>query len=187
MRIVAGLRLQGLSDEALVDEVVSQNLIQYPTLAMVGNIARTCLMRLDALGPAQSQLTELLAQGTSAEAVQANLYAMMRTYAVVWEFMTQVVGEHYRTLNNELARRDVNAFLARLQQGVPQVAAWSETTMAKTRQVLLNSLAKAGYLETARSTKLLPVLLEPALERAIRTNEDQAALAAFDYFWGCEL
>ena len=43
MRIVAQLRQEGLGDEAVVERVASENLIQYPTDRMVRNIASVCV------------------------------------------------------------------------------------------------------------------------------------------------
>ncbi len=45
IRMVAQLRLEGLSDEKIVERVSSGNLIQYPTDRMVRDIASVCVKR----------------------------------------------------------------------------------------------------------------------------------------------
>ena len=179
-RIVAGLMQEGLSAQEILARVQEENAFQYPTKASLGNICRTCLMRLDALGAAGPELTRVIATAPLTQAAQTNLYAMMRAYAVVWEFMTRVVAYKYRTLDYHLALRDVSAFLTDLAAEEPAVAAWSPATVARTRSTLRDLLAESGYLASARSEELLPIAPERELIRAIRANGDACALAAFN-------
>lgn len=180
MRIVARLLLDGVPADEIVQQAVQDNIFQYPTTTMTGNIARTCLMRFDALGAAYEQVTALIAHGTPAQAAQANLYAMARTYAIVWEFLVRVVGWHYSTLDYSLTMPDINVFFADMQSEQPAFASWSESTFAKTRQVLRKSLVESGQLEDSRSTKLIPVFLDPEVKSAIRLNGDNQILPAFN-------
>ena len=180
MRIVARLLIDGVPADEIVQQAVQDNIFQYPTTTMTGNIARTCLMRFDALGAAYEQVTALIAHGTPAQAAQANLYAMARTYAIVWEFLVRVVGWHYSTLDYSLTIPDINVFFADMQSEQPAFASWSESTFAKTRQVLRKSLVESGQLEDSRSTKLIPVFLDPEVKSAIRLNGDNQILPAFN-------
>ena len=56
MRIVARLLIDGVPADEIVQQAVQDNIFQYPTTTMTGNIARTCLMRFDALGAAYEQV-----------------------------------------------------------------------------------------------------------------------------------
>ena len=183
IRIIARLRLdEGLSDADIVDRVVEQNLFQYPTERELKSITRACLLRLDNLSedPAlRRSLTDLIAHGLPAQASQTNLYAIMRTYRVVWEFMLGVVGEKFLRLDARLAKHEIVAFLEGLRSQSKTVAGWSDATINKIRQVLIKCLVEVGYLSSPRSEELSPVLLDLDLERAMRTNGDAIALPAF--------
>ena len=181
-RTVARLRLDGLSDEQILDQNLAQNLFQYPTERELKSITRACLLRLDNLSedPAlRRSLTDLIAHGLPAQASQTNLYAIMRTYRVVWEFMLGVVGEKFRTLDAHLAKHEIAAFLEGLRSQSEVVAGWSDATLGKIRQVLTKCLVECGYLAGPRSEELRPVLLDLELESALRANGDAAALPAF--------
>lgn len=184
LRIVAQLRLAGTDGEDILAQAQHDNIFQYPTKASAASVARACLLRLNALGPADAPasqaVTRLIAQGSPAQSAQAALYAMARAYAIVWEFLVRVVAWHYATLDYSLTARDVNVFLADMRSEVPAVAAWSDSTLAKTRQVLRSALLQAGQLEGPKSDKLVPVILDPELERAIRANQDTQILPAFN-------
>lgn len=182
-RAVANLRLEdGLTDEQIVEQNLIHNYFQYPTEREIRSVTRACLLRLDNLSedPAlRDQLSRLIARGTPAQAAQTNLYAMMRTYRVVWEFMVTVVGEKLRTFDPALRKGEVTGFLEGLRAQSETVAGWSDATLNKIRQVLTKCLVQTGYLAGPRSTELRPVLLDLDLERAIRANGDAVALPAF--------
>lgn len=180
MRIVARLRLAGTPDGEIRRLASEDNVFQYPTTQMTGGLARVCLMRLDALGAAAPGLTELIAEGTQSQAAQACLYAMARSCAIVWEFLVRVVGWHYATLDYSLTARDVNVFLHDMASEEPAVAAWSDATLVKTRQVLRSALVAAGQLAGPGSDELVPIYLDPQVERGIRLNGDIQILPAYN-------
>ena len=62
------------------------------------------------------------------------------------------------------------------------VAGWSESTMKKIRQILIRVLAENEYLDDIKADHINPVWLNPVLENAIRSNNDDRALAAFNCF-----
>lgn len=181
-RIVAALRLECVPDAEIAARAKDENIFQYPTVRMASDIARVCLRRLDALGEGDvaAALTGLLAHGTLEQARQTNLYAMMRTYRIVWEFMVGVVGVKYATLDYSLPRREIVAFMDDLRQQSPVVAAWTDKGVQKVVQVLAKSLAETGLLESTRSDRLVSIYLDSELERLIRANGDAVALPAFN-------
>lgn len=180
IRIASKFYLDGKTVEEAIAAIRQDNLFQYPTERKVSDMTRLCYRRLDALGT--RSLIEDLATAPAEIAKQINLYAMMRYYRLVWEFMTMVVGEKFRTQDFSLSRRDLNTFFTRLQEQNDHVAAWSEGTVTKIKQVLMRSLVEAGFMENVKSTTLDPVFLCEELEAGIRANGDLEALPAFNCF-----
>lgn len=182
-RVVARLKAdERLDNEQVLERVTSGNLFQYPTSREVKSICRACCRRLDALSsdPATREaLTGLIAHGTPEQASQANLYALMRTYRVAWEFMVCVVGPRYQALDPGLPRRDIAAFLEQLRTQDERVAGWSDATMNKIRQVLTAALVSCAMYDRKTQT-LQPVYLDATLEQGIRANNDEACLPAFN-------
>lgn len=183
IRIIARLRLEGLGDAEILGQNLNNNYFQYPTEREIRSITRACLLRLDNLSDnaeLKLELTRSLANGTITQTSQINLYAIMRTYRLAWEFMVGVVGHKYRTFDMRLAKHEISAFLEGLRAQSDVVATWSDSTLNKIRQVLTRCLVGAGYLTSPRSDELRPVLLDLDLERALRENGDAAALPAFN-------
>ena len=179
-RVVARLLADGLAREEILRAVKQDNLFQFPTERMVASICNTCLRRLDGLN--STELVQALAFGAQEDAKRINLYAMMRDNRIVWDFMVSVIGEKYRTQDYELTLSDLNMFFLHLQEQNDQIAAWSDSTVRKIKQVLKRCLLECGYLESAKSPRLAPVFPCPALVAAIRQNRDTEALAAFNSF-----
>lgn len=180
IRIVASLVLQGLNRNEILEKIKEENLFQFPTERMISSIAAACFRRIDALE--SEALVYHLANAPAEVAKQINLYAMMKYNRIVWEFMTTVIAEKFRTQEFEFSKKDLNIFFFRLQEQNDTVASWSDATISKIKQVLTKSLVECDYLDSTRATELNMVSIVPELEDEIRANNDTAALAAFNCF-----
>lgn len=180
IRIVSQLVLQGYVKEETVKKIAEENLFQFPTERMISRIANVCFKRIEAL---QSEdLVYHLANDPVDVAKQINLYAMMKYNLLVWDFMTTVIGEKYRTQELDFSRKDLNVFFFRLQEQNDTVASWSDGTVNKIKQVLTKCLIECEYLDSNKSEHLNTISICPELEDAIRESNDLAALPAFNCF-----
>lgn len=180
VRTTARLLADGLNDTEVVDRIIEDNLFQYPTEKSVRQMAQSCIRRLHAMG--DESLVAAIATQPADIAKQICLYAMMKQYRLVWDFMVTVVGEKYRLLDTTFGKVDLNSFFLRLQEQDDWVATWSDSTIAKLKQVLNRTLVETEYLDSTTADHLNPVWLTPVLENAIRSNGDDAALPAFNNF-----
>ena len=180
IRIMASLVSQGYTKAEAIEKIREENLFQFPTERMIVSIANTCFQRLSALE--SDALVYHLANATADVAKQINLYAMMKHNAIVWDFMTTVIGEKFRTQEFEFSKKDLNIFFFQLQEQNDAVASWSDATISKIKQVLNKCLVECEFLDSVKATQLNPVAIVPELEDEIRANNDMAALAAFNCF-----
>lgn len=180
MRTTAKLICEGLEDNEIIDRIVEDNLFQYPTEKSIRRMAKACIVRWK--GICDIDLVEAVASQSSETAKQICLYAMMKQYRLVWDFMITVIGEKYRMQDFSFSQMDVNVFFMQLQEQDDYVAGWSESTMKKIRQILIRVLAENEYLDDIKADHINPVWLNPVLENAIRSNNDDRALAAFNCF-----
>ena len=115
-------------------------------------------------------------------AKQICLYALMKQSRLVWEFMLTVIGEKYRVRDTSFGKMDMNTFFLRLQEQDDTVASWSEATITKLKQIITRVLVETEYLDDIHADHLNPVWLNSILENAIRSNNDDIVLPAFNYF-----
>lgn len=180
VRTTAKLLTEGLNADEVAERIVSENLFQYPTEKSVRKMALACLRRLGALQ--DESLVQAIAIQPSDVAKQICLYAMMKQYRLVWDFMVTVIGEKYRLKDTSFGKIDLNVFFMRLQEQDDYVATWSDSTVTKLKQVLQKTLVDNEYIDSTKAEHLNPVLISPVLENAIRSNNDDAALVAFNCF-----
>ena len=180
MRTTAKLLSSGLNEEDVVIQIMSGNLFQYPTEKSIARMARACLMRLVAMD--DMNLVRAIAEQPADVAKQICLYAMMKQSRLMWEFMLTVIGEKYRLRDSSFGRIDLNIYFMRLQEQDDAVAAWSEGTVTKLKQVLAKVLVENEYLDDVRADHLNPVYLHPILENAIRSHGELMVLPAFNCF-----
>ena len=180
MRTTARLMCEGHNDEEIINRIVKDNLFQYPTEKSIRQMEKACVNRLNAME--DEDLIDAIASQSSEIAKQICMYAMMKQNRLVWDFMITVIGEKYRMQNFSFSQMDVNVFFMQLQEQDDYVAGWSETTVKKIRQVLIRVLAENEYLDNIKADHINPVWLNPVLENAIRSNNDDRALTAFNCF-----
>lgn len=180
MRTTARLMREGLEDNEVIERIVEENLFQYPTEKSIRQMAKGCISRLKGMG--DEELIEAVVSQSSETAKQICMYAMMKQYRLVWDFMITVIGEKYRMQNFSFSQMDVNVFFMQLQEQDDYVAGWSESTVKKIRQILIRMLAENDYLDSIKADHINPVWLNPMLENAIRSNNDDRALFAFNCF-----
>ena len=177
MRIVAKLLSEGKDEKQVIEEVVSNNLFQYPTERMIKNITQVCLNRFKEAD--SKELINIVANEYSSVAKQACLFLMMNYYRLVWDFMITVIGEKYRTKDYSFTKMDMNSFFTCLQEQNDTIASWSDATITKCKQVLKKILVETGYLDNTKTEVLNPVLLDFSLKEAIENTNNKQALIAF--------
>lgn len=180
IRIVAKYFLEGKGIDEIIELVQRDNLFQYPTEREVSRLTRACYKRLVALD--NEKLVYELSNAPVETAKQINLYAMMRYNRLVREFMEGLIGEKYRQHDFSYTKKDINIFFSRLQEQNDDIAAWSEQTIRKLKQVLTKCLIETEMLDSVRDTTLNPIFISEELEIGIRENKDLTALAAFNCF-----
>ena len=180
MRITSRLMLQGMSDKEILQKNEEDNLFQYPTTKTIRNITSVCLRRLHTLD--SEKLVDLIANGSSDVAKQTCLYAMIKYYRIVYDFMVGVIGGKYRVKDMSYSRMDMNVLFTRLQEQNEKVANWSDSTIQKNKQVLTRLLVENEYIDSRRSNTLNPVLINLELKEVLKERNEKAILSAFNCF-----
>lgn len=181
-RIVARLLVdEGLSDHEIIKRIMDDNLFQFPTEKSVKRIVNGCLKRLRCLG--DDSLINTIAHSSMENAKQACLYAMMKQYRLIWEYMITVIGAKYREQDFSYGRIDLNVFFMRIQEQDDEVASWSDSTIDKIKQVINKVLVENEYIDSPRAATINTVMICSEVENAIRANGDEVALPAFNCFY----
>ena len=150
MRTSARLMNEGLTDEEILKRIVEENLFQYPTEKTIKQTAGACIRRLHAMN--DPDLVDAIATQDLDTSKQVCLYAMMKQYRLIWDFMITVIGAKYRQQDYSFSRRDVNVFFLQIQEQDDLVASWSDSTVKRIQMVLMKILVENEFIESNRAT-----------------------------------
>ena len=176
-RVVAQLMDDGLTDEAIYQKIMAENLFQLPTEKSTRSLIRPCLRRLRGLE--DDLAVHMIAHQSASVARQLCLYAMRRDSRLVAEFMVTVFGEKYRQHDTNFSRADIRIFFLHLVEQNDQASTWTEATIKKLSSVLMSILVQNGYLANPRAKELQPVILQSPVRDAIKRHHDEWMLPAF--------
>ena len=169
-RVVAQLMDDGLTDEAIYQKIMAENLFQLPTEKSTRSLIRPCLRRLRGLE--DEAAVHIIAKEPLSTARQLCLYAMMRDSRLVADFLVTVIGEKYRQHDPNFSRADIRVFFLHLAEQNDQAAAWSEETVKKLSSVLMNILLQDGYLANPRAKELQPVIHQSPAHTVLIRHHD---------------
>ena len=192
-QIVADFRLRGIADEDAEKQIKDENLFQYPTEKMIANKVHVGLRRIGVLNTTllQNGLTEeeasllesrflnLLTHGTHDQAVQLNMYLMIKNYIIVERFMMGEIGDRLSNFDYSFSAMDMGSFVTRFQMEFSQAATWSDSTVTRLKSSLKQILYCAGFM-IQNSEALQGILVDFEVEELLRDMGEAKYLHAFD-------
>lgn len=166
-RIIARLLLEEPDHGAVRERILAENLLQNGSPATTRKYCRLVLARMEALTP---DMVRSVAKGSEELARSTLLAGVLRSLALVADFMEDVLLVKVQTFEPALCQTDWPRFLEERATVDPSVREWSETSRKKMGQVVFRMLAEAGYLQSTRSLAIqfpgVPNELRASLESA---------------------
>ena len=178
-RQVARLKLTGCDEQKIRKEVIKYNLFQYATEKSLTKRVNAVLKRLARL---DDEMLRFLADKPSDTAKVINLYAIMASNRLMYDFMMEVVAEKFEQGDLLLQKRDLNEFFIGKREQHEKIARWTDNTIVKLKQVLIRIIFEAGILVDRDAGTLQRIILEAEVEKCLRAKGETDLLRAI----GCE-
>ncbi len=176
-RIVAGLLLQGVSDEAWRETVVEQDALQFGSVVTITRSSNILRARLEPLGEG---LWKMVRDGERSQAVQAALAGAVKHSRLLGDFLDITIREQRAVFAKKLESRLWNDFIAGCRGRDPDMPHWSDTTLAKLRSIVFSMLAEAEYLKDTQSLLLQNVFVDPQLASYLRERGETYVLRCLE-------
>ena len=164
-RIVAGLLLEGVSDEDWTQAIVENNALQMGSPVSTKRISRLLRARLEPLG---EELWRLVIDGDREQALQAAFAGAIKNSRLLGDFMDMTIREQRTLFSNKLEHRMWNEYIAGCRGRDPDMPHWSDATLARLRSAVFSMLSEAGYLKDTRSLALQNVFVDGQLAAILR-------------------
>lgn len=173
LKQVLKLKKQGLSDVEIKKKVIEENVFEYKFTSSLKRIVPSVMRRADIL---DEQLQEWVLNGPLDVGKTINLYAIMKTDRLFFEFMDEVIREKLEANNYLLEKKDLNVFFVTKAEQDEKMAKWTEQTISKLKQVYMKLLYEAGFLRDKKSGELSRVLLDEEIKHHLTFIGDSVYL-----------
>ncbi|MGI6468343.1 MAG: DUF1819 family protein [Syntrophomonadaceae bacterium] len=151
IRQVSKIKLEGITEDELREAVKTQNVFQYKTEKSVNKRLKAVIKRLAVL---DDTLKRYLAEKPSDTAKIINLYSIMKSNCLMYDFVMETVAEKFSHNSLVLEKVDLNEFLTDKRQQIPEMSHWKDDTLKKLRQVLARILYESGILADPKTGQL---------------------------------
>lgn len=175
LKQVVGLKVQGLNESEIKEKVNTDNLFQYQVKSSIKRSLPSILRRAKVLDETLCQM--VLEQSLESGKI-INLYAIMKTDKLFFEFMNEVIREKLENDNYTLEKKDINLYIASKTEQDAKVTAWTEQTINRLKQVYVKVLHDAGLLKNKKTGELSRLMMDEQLKQHLIQIGDIAYVRA---------
>lgn len=172
---VISLFEQGYEEKVIRQKVLTENLFQYKVKSSLKRSFPSVLRRIKVL---DETLRRLVLEESLEVGKIVNLYAIMKTDKLFFEFMNEVIREKYESNNYLLERKDINQFITSKSEQHEIVSKWTEQTIYKLKQVYMKILLESGLLKNINTGELTRLILDEHLKKHLTYIGDIAYIRA---------
>lgn len=159
---VVSLKVQGLEDSQIRERVLTENLFQYQVKASLKRSLPSVLRRVAVL---DETLRKIVLEDSLETGKIINLYAIMKTDRLFFEFMNEVIREKLESDNYFLEKKDLNLYFTSKAEQDAGVAGWTEQTVQKLKNVIQRILLESGILKDKKTGELNRLLMDEQLKK----------------------
>ena len=176
MIIGAKLKADGYTDKEIREKSKNENIFQSRSEHQRIKTASTVNKRLNML---DEQLINKLINGDSTTIKQIIIYSIMKSDRFFFEFMDEVYKDKIILREYTIKDSDINIFIKRKQEQIPQIAQWTESTLKKLKAQYLTMLQEANFIKRINGAiEIIPPVIDPSLYNHLLEIGDEAYLKA---------
>ena len=154
---VVSLKAAGASDKEIRTKVLEDNLFQHTKQSSIRRGLPSIIRRANVLD-------EILRRFVIEESFDVgkviNLYAIMKTDCLFFEFMDEVIAEKLKANDYSFEKKDINMYFTVKAEQDGNIAGWTETTIQKLKQVYKKILLETGLIKDKKSGELNQLLID---------------------------
>lgn len=161
LKQVVKLQQSGLSTKEIRSKVVDENVFQFENK---GRITRTLPSVMRRAQTIDSTLASLMIEGSVEMSKVINLYAIMKTDLLFYEFMDEVISEKLQNNDYIIEKKDINIFFTTKAEQSDKVASWSVMNTEKLKRAFMQVLYESGMLKNRQSKELNRLIIDEQIK-----------------------
>lgn len=164
MIIGASLKQEGYSDKDIKQKSMEENIFQARSEHYKNKVATTVLMRINTL---DEYIINKLSNSDIETAKQISIYSIMKSDKFFFEFMNEIYKDKILLRDYKIQDSDINIFIQRKQEQIPQVAKWTESTLKKLKSQYTSMLDEAGFINKVKG---YIEINQPIIDKSIKDH-----------------
>lgn len=169
LKQVVKLQQMGLSSQEIRKKVVEENVFQFEKRGRINRTLPSIMRRAKVIDPT---LASLMIEGSVEMSKVINLYAIMKTDLLFYEFMDEVISEKLQNNDYLIEKKDINLFFTSKSEQSEKVASWSEINTEKLKRAFMQVLFESGMLKDRRSKELNRLIIDEQIKEHLTTIGD---------------
>ncbi|MET1180565.1 DUF1819 family protein [Peribacillus simplex] len=161
LKQVVKLQRMGLSAQEIRSKVVDENVFQFENKGRITRTLPSVMRRAKAIDPT---LASLMTEGSIEMGKVINLYAIMKTDLLFYEFMDEVISEKFQNNDYLIEKRDINLFFTNKSEQSEKVAGWSDINIEKLKRAFMQVLFESGLLKDRRGKELDRLIIDEQIK-----------------------
>ncbi|MCI1589810.1 DUF1819 family protein [Heyndrickxia oleronia] len=161
LKQVVKLKQMGETSPEIRRRVVEENLFQFENKGRINRTLPSIMKRAEVI---DESLADLLLDGSIEMGKVINLYAIMKTDLLFFEFMNEVIGEKLHNNDLLIEKKDINVFFTAKAEQSEKVASWSATNTEKLKRAFIQVLFESGLLKERRGKELSRLIVDEQLK-----------------------
>ncbi|MDN3451667.1 DUF1819 family protein [Planococcus sp. APC 3906] len=165
LKQVVKLKQKGLSETEIRKKVVEDNVFQVTNKNRINRSLPSVMKRASVI---DEVLAAYMLEGSLEIGKVINLYAIMKTDLLFFEFMAEVIGERLQTNNYLLEKKDINIFFTVKSEQSERVASWSDINIEKLKRAYMQVLFESGILKDRKGNELNRLIIDDQLKEHLK-------------------
>lgn len=175
LKQVIKLKQKGLAKDEIRKKVKEENLFQFNNQGRINRALPSVLKRAEVI---DETLAALMLEGSIETGKTLNLYAIMKTDLLFFEFMDEVIGEKLHNNDYLIEKKDINLFFTSKAEQNEKVASWSDINVEKLKRAYMQVLYESGMLRTRKGKELDRLIIDEQIKNHLTRIGDARYIRA---------
>lgn len=174
LKKVASMKIQGLDYNDIKNKAMQENIFGLGSEMRKREISSAVINRIKEL---DGFVLIKIVNGDLQTSKQLNLYSILKTDRLFYEFMKEVYREKMVLKDYVLVDMDFNVFFRKKSEQNKQIAQWQDYTFYKLSQVYKRVLLEAGFIKKSKNkVEIIPQIMEKDVMDHLKEIGDMAYL-----------
>lgn len=175
LKQVVKLKQLGLSNQEIRKKVIEENIFQFANKGRINRALPSIMKRADVI---DDTLAQLMTEGSLEMTKVINLYSIMKTDLLFFEFMRELISEKLQNNDFTIEKKDLNVFFASKSEQSEKIASWSDINAEKLKRAFMQVLFESGMLRNRRGNELNRLIIDEQIKHHLTFIGDTKYLRA---------